>query len=102
MYGSGERPRPWLTERIGGSDFGRHGILQAKKRLGASPLSVRIAHGPSQSKAKARNRHLGTATMTGPAKQCPAAFATNLVGASRGTPVTYRERGTHPRDRRSH
>src|SRR3989454_6912454 len=103
MYGSGERPRPWLTERIGGSDFGRHGILQAKKRLGASPLSVRIAHGPSQSKAKARNRHLGTPTMTGLASQAMLrGLRDELRGSSRGTPVTYRERGTHPRDRRSH
>jgi hypothetical protein len=59
-HGGGERPRPWLTQGIGASDFGGHEILQARKsaRVLAS-LSAQIASGPNQLKAKARNRHLG-------------------------------------------
>src|SRR5712692_3339171 len=119
-HGSGERPRPWLTQGIGASDFGRHGILQARKTAWVlPPLSVRIARGPSQSKAKARNRHLGTATMTGLASQAmPRGLRDELRGSSRRRPLRrsaiechsrkptrsarYRERGTQYRDRRSH
>jgi len=118
--GAGERPRPVLTQGIGARGFGRHGILQARKTAWAlPPLSVGIAQGPSQSKAKARNRHLGTATMTGLASQAmPRGLRDEHRGSSRRRPLrrsaiechsrkptrsaTYRERGTHPRDRRSH
>ncbi len=97
-HGSGERPRPWLTQGIGASDFGAHGILQARKSAWVlASLSAQIAHGSSHSKAKARNRHIGrNSDDDGPSQPSNASRPSRRTPWEQPRDASYLPRAGHP------